>query len=298
VRRFTIGRCIVVVFLLLFVVSPIYLLHLPYIPALRTGNPSKTTLMQLREKQAKDAGKPLHLYYVWKPIAEISPNLMHALLLSEDDTFYQHNGFDMEQIQIAIKTDWEKKRFAYGGSTLTQQLARSLYLSPRKNLFRKAKEAFITVLLERYLTKNRIMELYLNVVEWGPGVFGAEAASQTYFQKPAKELSPDEAVALVSILPSPRRWSPTSERSFMTRRRSRLYSRMRREGYVPSEPSLPDIPEEIRQMAIQANQFLERQAALENAQPPSPDDQAPPDEDADQNGEGLYLRGQTPPAPQ
>ena len=126
--------------ILLGIAAPvIYLLWLPYVPALRTHNPTGTPLMKQRQKQALEAGKVLHTKYVWKDLRDISPHLAHAVLLSEDDMFYQHHGFDMEQIRIAIQMDWDKKRYVYGGRTITQQLARSLYLSPRKSLLRKAK---------------------------------------------------------------------------------------------------------------------------------------------------------------
>jgi monofunctional biosynthetic peptidoglycan transglycosylase len=213
----------------------VYLLWLPNVPALKKRNPKTTSLMTLRQEQARAAHQPLQTVYLWKNLDEISPNLIHAVLLSEDDTFYRHHGFDVEQIGIALKMDWDKKKFVYGGSTITQQLARTLYLSPRKNLLRKAKEAMITLLLEGTLSKKRILELYLNVVEWGRGVYGAEAAAQTYFQKPAIDLTPDEAAALASILPSPRRWNPASERAFMAQRRTRLIARMRAAGYLPEE---------------------------------------------------------------
>jgi len=283
-------------------VPVIYLFYLPDVPALVHHNPVKTPLMVLREKQAKAAGKTLKTTYVWKDLNDISPNLVHAVLLSEDDMFYQHHGFDMEQIEIAIKEDLEKKRYAYGGSTISQQCARSLFLSPRKNLFRKAKEALITILLERYLTKQRIMELYLNVIEWGPGIYGAEAASQAYFQKPASELTPDEGAALASILPSPRRWSPTSEKGFMARRRTRLVARMRRAGYLPPENVGPDVPEEIRQMAIQANQFIQQRDQEDNVinlDDDSDSNAEPETPDTDQNDQGLYTPGHAQaPSPQ
>jgi monofunctional biosynthetic peptidoglycan transglycosylase len=279
---------------LLVIAGPmIYLLWLPYVPALRTHNPTGTTLMERRQKQAREAGKVLKPLYLWKDLRDISPHLVHAVLLSEDDMFYQHHGFDMEQIRIALQMDWQKKRYVYGGSTITQQLARSLYLSPSKSLWRKAKEALITVLLEKYLTKRRIMELYLNVVEWGPGIFGAEAAAQTYFQKPAKDLTPDEAVALASILPSPRRWSPLSERAFMARRRTRLYARLKHEGFLPVEISTDTtIPEDIQHMAEQANQLLLQQDTEENPlQPPAED----PDAHVVQTEDGLMVPDHNPP---
>ena len=174
---------------------------------------------------------------------EISPNLVHAVLLAEDDTFYHHHGFDLEQTAIAIQKNWLKRRYVYGGSTLTQQLARSLFLTPKKSLLRKVKEAVLTVYLEASLPKNRIMELYLNVAEWGPGVYGAEAASQYYFWKSSKDLTPDEAVALASILPSPRRWSPFSEKAFMAQRRLQLMERMEKDGYnTPQQSDAADLP--------------------------------------------------------
>ncbi|MFA5975324.1 MAG: monofunctional biosynthetic peptidoglycan transglycosylase [Elusimicrobiota bacterium] len=213
----------------------IYLLWLPNVYALRKHHPAQSAFMRLRENQALKNGRHLKPLLIWRDLRSISPNLIHAVLLAEDDTFYQHHGFDFKQMRIALKTNWEKRRFAYGGSTLTQQLARTLYLSPRKSLLRKAKEALITIELELFLSKSRLLELYLNYAEWGRGIYGAEAAAQTYFNTSASDLTPDQAVALASILPSPRRWSPMSERAFMSRRRAQLNERMRREGYLPDE---------------------------------------------------------------
>jgi monofunctional biosynthetic peptidoglycan transglycosylase len=196
-------------------------------------NPKTTAIIELRKDEARRAGHKLRPQMIWKKMGEISPNLVHAVLLSEDDMFYQHHGFDLEQIQIAIAEDLEKQKYAYGGSTITQQLARTLFLRPHKSILRKVKEAILTVYLEYSLPKKRILELYLNVVEWGPGIYGAEAASEYYFSKPASDLSPDEAVSLASILPSPRRWSPFSEKAFMARRRTQLLDRMQKAGYAP-----------------------------------------------------------------
>jgi len=222
----------------------VYIFWLPDVPWLLHHNPTKTSLMQLRQEQAELTGRSLKSVMIWKPLDEISPYLRHAIVLAEDDTFYQHNGFDFEQIQVALQRDWAKKRFVYGGSTITQQLARTLYLSPKKNLLRKAKEAAITVYLEHTLPKKRILELYLNVAEWGRGIYGAEAAARNYYNKSAADLTPDEAVSLASILPSPRRWSPLSEHAFMARRRTGLIERMQRAGYIP--PALPsELPAEL-----------------------------------------------------
>jgi len=218
---------------LILLASLVYVFWLPWVPALRDHNPTTSSIRERREAQARAQGRKPRSSMIWTPLDSISPHVPQAVLLAEDDMFYQHAGFDFAQIKIALRVNWEKKRFAYGGSTITQQLARSLYLTPDKNLLRKVKEALITFWMEQTLTKKRILELYLNVVEWGPGIYGVEAASRHYFEKQSSELTPDEAVALASILPSPRRWSPLSERAFMARRRTNLLERMRRAGYLP-----------------------------------------------------------------
>lgn len=229
----------------------IYLFWLPYVPKLATENPKTSAILERRALQAQKAGKKHKPQMIWRNLNQISPNLVHAVYLAEDDTFYQHHGFDVEQIKIAIKINWEKKKYAYGGSTITQQLARTLYLSPSKNLLRKAKEAIITVWMERSLPKKRIFEIYLNVVEWGDGIYGAEAAALHYYGKSAAEITADEAVALASILPSPRKWSPHRVTNFMQKRRSNLLSRMKLDGFLTEEEKaaerariLMEVPEE------------------------------------------------------
>lgn len=212
-----------------------YLLWLPWVPQLTKENPKTFALLELRKKQAITKKKVHTPQFFWKKLNEISPYLIQAVVLAEDDTFYQHKGFDFEQIKIAIKINWKKKRFAYGGSTISQQLARTLYLSPKKSLLRKAKEAVITFWMEKVLSKKRILEIYLNVVEWGDGIYGAEAAARHYYQKSCAELTPQEAVALASILPSPRKWSPHRETPFMQYRRANIFSRMK----LPKQEILP-----------------------------------------------------------
>jgi len=205
----------------------IYLSWWPWYRPLRRQNPTRPAIMLLREREARARGTTPHSLLLWRPLTHFPPALIQALLSSEDDRFFHHGGFDFGHIKIALAEDWKQKRFVLGGSTLTQQLARTLYLSPRKNIFRKAKEAVITVWLERTLTKPRLLEIYLNVVEWGRDIYGAEAAARHYYHKSAAELSVDEAVALVAILPSPRRWSPHSERAFMAKQRMDILEQMR-----------------------------------------------------------------------
>jgi monofunctional biosynthetic peptidoglycan transglycosylase len=140
----------------------------------------------------------------WRPLGEISPHLQEAVVMAEDDQFFSHPGFDIEAIRKAIKVNIRRKRFAHGASTITQQVARNIYLTPEKSLLRKFRELLIALKLERTLSKRRILEIYLNIAEWGQGIYGAEAAAQHYFGKGARWLTPGESAYLASILPRPR----------------------------------------------------------------------------------------------
>jgi len=187
------------------------------------------------ERQAAAKGKKLSRNIIWTGWDGISENLKHAVLVAEDDNFYGHKGVDWESTWRAVKTDLKARRLARGGSTITQQVARNLYLSPSKNPLRKVKEILIARRLEKTLGKRRIFEIYLNVAEWGKGIYGAQAASTAYFGKNALELTPEEAAALAAALPSPRRYSPTKGTRFMEKRKSQIVSRMRASGYLPDE---------------------------------------------------------------
>jgi monofunctional biosynthetic peptidoglycan transglycosylase len=222
-------KIILIALVLMLVPATIYLLNLPDVSQLKKVNPPTSAIRIYREHKARKKGIKPQSVMIWRPLGRISPDLIQAVIQSEDDTFYQHNGFDLPQIRNAFVANWKRKRFAFGGSTITQQLARTLYLSSHKNLLRKAKEALIARQLEKELSKRRILELYLNVVEWGPQVYGAEAAAQHFFNKPASDLTLDEAVALAVILPSPRKWNPLSDSKFMTRRRTELIERLLRQ---------------------------------------------------------------------
>ena len=144
----------------------------------------------------------------WTPLAQIPPALQWAVIVAEDDTFYQHNGFNVSAMRDALWENIKRHRPVRGGSTITQQLAKNLYLSKKKSLVRKVKEAAIAWKLERYLNKSRILELYFNVIEWGPGVYGVEAASWYYFRKPPVNMNFCESVLLAAIIPSPKRYNP------------------------------------------------------------------------------------------
>jgi len=213
----------------------LYSLLMPDISKLKKENPKKTALMEYRERVSKEKGKKYRVYQTWVPFPKISPYLVKAVLIAEDDKFWKHEGFDYEAIQKALEKDLKAKKFKFGGSTITQQLARNLYLSPEKSVIRKISEAIITWRMEKILSKKRILEVYLNVVEWGEGIFGAEAASRHYYQKPSSELTPEEAARLASVLPNPRKYNPLGDQRYVINRSNLIYSIMIQRGIVIPE---------------------------------------------------------------
>jgi monofunctional glycosyltransferase len=203
----------------------------PDVAALANENPKSTAWMEMRNREAISEGRKPRQYQVWKPIQSISANLKNAVLIAEDAAFFQHEGLDYNEIREAIKINYEKMEFARGASTITQQLAKNLYLSPSKNPLRKLKEVLLTFSLERHLTKRRIFELYLNTIEWGDGVYGVEAASRTYFGKPSGQLTDHEAAALAAVIINPRRYSPVFPNKRIRNRTAMIEARMARYRY-------------------------------------------------------------------
>ena len=242
------GKKILLVLTLLFLLPVLtYFLAFPDIGGLRTKNPGKTAFMEYREKEWAEKNLKLRIAREWVPLSRISPNLQKAVLIAEDDKFWKHEGFDFESIQKAIEKDLQAGRFKFGGSTISQQLARNLYLSPEKNLFRKAAEAVLTWKMERTLSKRRILEIYLNVVEWGEGIFGAEAAARRHFGKSARDLSPEEAARLAAVLPNPRRYNPAGEQKYVVNRARTIHGIMVKRGVVA--PEYEEIPASIRNIS-------------------------------------------------
>ncbi len=182
--------------------------------------------METRQTQAETQGRPIGRHWIWVPLARISPYLRQAVVAAEDASFFTHEGFDWEGIKDAVLHDLEAGELKRGGSTITQQLAKNLYLSSERSMLRKAREALITRSLEHRLSKERILELYLNVAEWGVGVYGAEAAARHHFKKSSRDLSPDEAAWLAAILPSPRRYDPLRKTAALSRRHDRILRRI------------------------------------------------------------------------
>lgn len=225
------------IFLISLLILPLllYFLFVPDLSKLKKGNPTKTALMEYREKEWKEEGKKVRMNQIWVPLSNISPYLLKAVLIGEDDKFWIHEGFDYEAIQKAIEKDIKAGRFKFGGSTISQQLARNLYLSLAKNPLRKMREAIITWRMERVLSKRRILELYLNVVEWGDGIFGVEAASKYYYGKSSSELTPQEAARLAAVLPNPRKYNPAGDQRYVVNRSNLIYSIMIQRGIVIPE---------------------------------------------------------------
>lgn len=202
-------------------------LTLPDVRPLVDQPPVETAFMRLRADEAHARGVPARRAYTWVPYGRIATPLKRAVLIAEDDLFWQHDGVDLASIRQAIEDRLEGgDRVLRGGSTITQQLAKNLYLSPSRNPVRKLRELMITRLLERLLTKQRIFELYLNVVEWGGGVWGAEAASRHYFGKPASRLTASEAALLAGALINPVRYSPASPPPRLRARQQMILRRM------------------------------------------------------------------------
>jgi monofunctional biosynthetic peptidoglycan transglycosylase len=206
----------------------IELTTIPYfgIWRLRSENPPETALMRQRIDEAKREGEPLRLAHEWIPLNRIPRHVVDAIIVAEDGTFFTHGGVDWFEVQESVRKDFEKGRVVRGASTITQQLAKNLFLSTSKDPIRKLKELLIALLMEQALTKQRILELYLNEIEWGRGIFGIEAASETYFGRSAASLSLDEAARLAAVIPSPLVHRPDTESRYVTRRKMIVLGRM------------------------------------------------------------------------
>jgi len=188
----------------IFIVSSLWFyFSLPDVSYLKNENPKFTALMELRKEQATDANKKFRVKQTWVSFRNIPEMLKKSVRITEDASFYKHSGIDLVEFWESVKKNIAEGEFARGGSTITQQLAKNLYLSTEKSLFRKFRELFIAYRLEDALSKNRIFHLYLNVIEFGPGVFGVQAGARYYFNKNVQDLTLAEIVRLTAIIPRP-----------------------------------------------------------------------------------------------
>jgi len=189
-------------------------------------NPGTTAFMQARLDELQEKNPKARLAHQWVPYARISANLKRAVIAAEDGKFLDHEGFDWDAIQKAHETNRKKGRIVAGGSTISQQLAKNLFLSGSRTPWRKAQEAAITVMLESLMSKRRILEIYLNVIEWGDGVFGAEAAARHYYGVTAAQLGPDQAARLAAIIPRPRFYDRNRNTPWIVRHTGVIRARM------------------------------------------------------------------------
>jgi monofunctional biosynthetic peptidoglycan transglycosylase len=250
------GRAVAAVCAAMFGYGTFIYLTLPDVRSLKTRNPETTAFIELRSREMQSRGEPPKRIQRWVSYGRISPNLTRAVLVAEDSAFWKHEGIDFEQLKESMEVNIERMEFARGGSTITQQLAKNLYLSPSKNPIRKVKEFMIARQLEAELPKQRILELYLNVVEWGAGIYGAEAAARTYFRKPAADLTAPEAALLAGALVNARLLDPAHPTPRLRRRQQMVMRRMGAvtpppvvAGPVPESPAprpddLPQVPVE------------------------------------------------------
>ncbi|MBN1130322.1 MAG: monofunctional biosynthetic peptidoglycan transglycosylase [Chitinispirillaceae bacterium] len=220
------------------VLSALFLLYLgsffivPDVAALSRKNPQITAFMEYRKDQWEEAGRKKRITRYWIPYHRISPVMIKAVVISEDAKFWRHKGFDFDAIHNAVERNIKTRTFTLGASTITQQLAKNLYLNPSKNPVRKIKEAILTWRIEKALTKRRILELYLNLIEWGDSIFGIEAASRYYYRTSASDLTARQAATLAAVLPNPIRYNPTSGQRLVVRRSEMIYKILLNQGVI------------------------------------------------------------------
>lgn len=214
----------------------LFWLTLPDVTWLIKKNPTETAMMGFRTQQAKLKGQRARRLWKRVPLSRISPYLIQAVLIAEDDKFFEHEGFDWESMRKALDANIKKKRILRGGSTITQQLAKNLFLSSEQSIWRKLHEAAIAWKLENELSKKRILELYLNLIDWGTGIYGAEAAARSYFNRPASGLTLSQSIRLATVLPNPHRFSALGNANArMNRKRRIIASRMLRRRWIAKE---------------------------------------------------------------
>ena len=231
-RRGWASRLVAVVLLAVAIWIGVEIWTWPAVGRLAAGRPATTAFIERYRAQQRASGRPDRVAWTWTPYASMSPALKRAVLVAEDIGFFSHRGFALGEMQNAIEDALRDRELPRGASTITQQLAKNLWLSPSRNPLRKGKEALLTWQLERALSKRRILELYLNVVEFGPGVYGAGAASQRYFGKAPADLDESEAAQLAAALPNPAAWHPGVSSAAYRRHVANVERRMSRAVFL------------------------------------------------------------------
>jgi monofunctional glycosyltransferase len=279
-----IKRVFVVLLLLVVAWLAFEWIRFPNVKKLASGRPETTAFMELRKKQLRAQGKSDELQWRWVSYEQIAPSLRRAVLVAEDSGFYEHQGVEVQAMREALERNWKRRRITHGGSTITQQLAKNLYLSPSRSPLRKAREYALARSLERNLSKKRILEIYLNVVELGERTYGVEAAARHYFGKSAAAVSPSEAALLAGALPNPRRMNPGDPNARLRARQKMILSRMKRWGHLvetqvltersaEEKPAAEMVPEG-EPVATEPETFFEREDEVEVPEGVPPDDPA------------------------
>lgn len=259
-------------FILLFILGGVldigrYFVY-PNVSDLLENNPVPTAFMEYRQAEWAEQNRDMKITQKWVSMSQISPNVIKAVLIGEDDKFWNHDGFDVKGMEQALEKTLTKGKVA-GGSTISQQLSKNLYLSPSKNPVRKIKEAIITWRIEKTLSKRRILEIYLNVAEWGDGIFGIEAAARHYYHKSASNLSGLEAAHLAAVLPNPIKYDPTSDQKYVQNRSRIIYKILKRRGVV-----IPDFKEVMTPSKKESQTLLDSNQSLSNLFNSSPSEEA------------------------
>jgi monofunctional biosynthetic peptidoglycan transglycosylase len=255
------------------VVAYVYL-TLPDVRVLAKTNPESTAWMEMRAGEAAREGRSVRRVQRWVPYSRISQNLKRAVLVAEDAAFWDHEGVDLEELRKSIEINWEQGRAVRGASTITQQLAKNLYLSPSRDPLRKLRELIIARRLEAALPKARIFEIYLNVIEWGDGIWGAEAAARTYFGIPASALSRQQAALLAGAIINPRVLNPARPTGRLLARQRIILGRMG--DVTPPAPVPVAAPPETESVVVET-ESLSADPATVGSDVPSSEDTDEPD---------------------
>jgi monofunctional biosynthetic peptidoglycan transglycosylase len=245
-------------------------------------NPKETSVMRQRSEEAERAGRTLRRIQTWVPLSRVSRHLVQAVVAAEDQNFFGHEGVDWDAIRDSMEKDVKKGQLSRGGSTLTQQLAKNVFFTTYKNPIRKLRELVVARWMEQDLTKARILELYVNVVEWGDGVYGCDAAARRYYGKPASDLGEVEAAGLAAMLPSPRRINPRTNPARHARAQKRVLWLMAHAGYLKKDvgglgatPPPAEEPEEGGAEPIESDLAVPAPVAVEAAVPNAPAEATP-----------------------
>lgn len=238
------GSLGLLIFLILYTVYCVF--SVPDLCNLRTKNPETSAFIEMRKEQWDDKNLKRKIDRRWVPLSAISRNLKNAVVAAEDPNFYQHHGLDFYSIKIAFQENWEEKKIVVGASTITQQLMKNLYLSPSQNPLRKWKEAILALRVERCVKKGRILEIYLNSIEWGESTYGVEAAARRYFGKSAAGLDAAESALLAAMIPNPIQRNPYKKNPLLWRKKSTILGYMLRRGMLSKDQYQQAMHEKIQ----------------------------------------------------